>query len=265
MPAYGTFKYGTLKYGSGWTFEFDSYISRFRGFRFNALIASSRAQIFDKAIDTDTTIYLRYLKEGLLISFDPQRDIIQILSFGIDDLQAADKSSWTLYNLDTGGDKLFLNGDDYYDGRDMKWQVGFIPFDVSLLNSNDWDDSVLSGTEAGFVTINDYPRGTYRAYVYATGANGDEDATFIISGAVGTSGIFTWSNISSSGEWSDPIDFTADELGDITYTVARTAGTGDITLGELVIVPLSNSKNFPLNIRNQGLKLVSLKLRGAAK
>lgn len=265
MPLYGTFKYGTLKYGAGWTFEFNSYVSRFRGFRFNALISSSGTQVFDKIVDSNASIYLRYLTQGMLISFDPERDIIQMLSLGIDDLQAADKSSWSLYNLDSGVDKLYLSGDDYSDGRDMKWQIGFIPFDVSLLHSSGWDDSVLSGSEAGAITINDYPAGTYRAWVYGTGGSGDESATFIITGAVATSGTVTWTTISATGEWSGFVDFIAAELDDITYTVTRTGGTGDITLGELVIIPLDNSKNFLLNVHNQSLRTVTQKLRGSAK
>ncbi len=254
MPAYGTFKYGTLKYGSGWTFELNSYVSIYRGYRFNALIASQGTQIFDKAVDANDTVYLRYLIEGVLLAFDPARDIIHLISLGINDLQAADKSSWTLFSLDSGADKLFLSGDDYHDGRDMKWMIGFVPFDVSLLNESDWSgDETLSGTESQNIVINGYPAGSYRAFVYVTGS-GDEEATFTITGAVVTSGDTTISSIPAAGKYGY-VDFIAGVSDNITYTVARVSGTGDVTLGNLIIFPLSNKKNFPLDYHNRALMI----------
>ena len=136
------------------------------------------------------------------------------------------------------------------------WSIGLSAFDTSLLNSNGWDDDVLTAAQAGFITINDYPAGSYRAWVYATGAAGDEDATFVITGAVSAiPATYTWTNIAAAGEWSGSIDFIADKLDDITYTVTRTGGTGAITLGELVIIPIDNSKNFPINARNHALSI----------
>jgi hypothetical protein len=191
--------------------------------------------------------------EGLSIAFGTQNNLLALF-------YNQDNTDWRTYVVTDVASTIFnITAIDFdADTPPHWWGIGLMPFDTSLLNSNGWDDSSLTGVEAGYITINDYPAGSYRAWVYATGASGDEDATFIITGAVGTSGTFTWTNISSSGEWSDPVDFIAEDLDDITYTVTRTGGTGAITLGELVITPITNSKNFPLDERNHALRLLNI-------
>jgi hypothetical protein len=265
MSTYGSFKYGEGKYGAAWQLPFSAVVGSYRGHRFTMFMThDGQTQIHDKSIDSDTTVYLRYLMNGLILKFDPAKDHVLVFSPLFDDLQAGDNSNFFVANLNSSADFLQLRGVDFLDGRELKWDMGMIPFDVSLLNSTSWDDASLTGVEAGYITIANYPAGSYRAFVYATGASGDEDATFIITGALGTSGTTTMTNISSSGEYFY-VDFIAESLDSITFTITRTGGTGAITLGDLIVFPLSNSKNFPLDARNQALRLTKQKLRGAEK
>ncbi|MCK5614143.1 hypothetical protein KAR91_70415 [Candidatus Pacearchaeota archaeon] len=265
MPVYGSFKYGEGKYGAAWQLPFSAVVGSYRGHRFTMFMTEDgQTQIHDKSIDSDTTVYLRYLINGLIMKFDPAKDHILIYSPLIDDLQAGDNSNFFVANLNSSADFLQLRGADFLDGRELKWDMGMIPFDVSLLNSTSWDDSVLTDSQSGFITINDYPAGSYRAFVYATGTVGTEDGTFTITGALGTSGVTTMTNVPTGGEYYY-VDFVADELDDITFTIVNGTEGTSITLGDLIIFPLSNNKNFPLNVRDQALRLTKQKLRGAEK
>ena len=267
MPTYGSFKYGEGKYGADWQLPFSVVVGSYRGHRFTMFMNSiEQTLVHDKSIDANETIYLRYLEDGLILKFDPAKDHILIYSPLIDDLQASDNSNFFLAYQNTAQDFLQLRGADFQDGRELKWNMGMIPFDVSLLNESEWsgDEELTAVAPTETITINDYPAGSYRAFVFLTSANDDEDADFEVTNAKATSGVTACTDISSSGEYFY-VDFVAASLDDITFDVTRTGGTGIITLGNLIIFPLTNSKNFPIDIRDHALRLTKQKLRGAEK
>lgn len=191
--------------------------------------------------------------EGLSVLFGNNRNIVQMVwNQSNNNYSCYDQTdTWSLIQ-----DQEAIDND--VDVPSHWWAIGFMAFDTSLMNSNSWDDNSLTGAEAGNITINDYPAGGYRCWVYGTGAGGDESATFDVTGAIVDTGPVTWTTIVTGGEWSPHVDFVAESLDDITFTVTRTGGTGAITLGELVVVPVSNSKNFPLDYRNQALMVPSI-------
>ena len=258
MPVYGSFKYAEGKYGGGWQLLYGATVGSYRGHKFTLIVnADGQTQVHNKAIDSDTTVYLRYLERGAVIRFDTAVDHLIVFSPLIDDLQAADESNMFMANVDSSADFLQLRGADFYDGKKIKWHMGMVPFDTSLLNSTGWDDDTLTGADAGYITISSYVAGGYRAYVYLSGQSGDEDATFIITGALGTSGTTIITNISSSRQY-EYVDFIAVANDSITFTVTRTGGSGAIDLGDLIVFPMRNSKNFPLDVRDHSLRLVDV-------
>jgi hypothetical protein len=139
------------------------------------------------------------------------------------------------------------------------WMIGLSAFDTSILHSPStaWDDTSLTGADTADVTINNYPGGSYRAFVGLTGSvAADEDATFVTTGAQ-ANGSITITNIPNALTYYF-IDFIAADPDNITFTVTRTGGTGAITMGDLIVIPCANSKNMPLDYRDQMLANISL-------
>lgn len=267
MSTYGSFKYGEGKYGGEWKLPFSATVGSYRGHRFTMFMTEDgQTQIHDKLYDSDTTVYLRYLIDGLILKFDPAMDHLMIFAPLIDDLQAGDNSNFFVANLNSSADFLQLRGADFLDGREIKWNMGFVPFDASLLNSTSWTDSSLTASESGSITINDFPSGSYRAFVRVTSySTGQADGIYSITNALSDSGDVTLTTVPDTGQYYF-IDFIAESLDDVTFTVEADSGNAaTLLLGDLIIFPLSNSKNFPIDVRNQSLQQLRPKLRGAEK
>jgi hypothetical protein len=264
MPTYGTFKYAEGKYGSGWSLTFAAAVNSYWGFRFNMLLASSGTECVDKAVlSSDETIYLRYLMDGAIISFDTNKDMVFAYSPIFDDLQASDTSYLTFRSSTTTGDALSLFGDDYLDGKQIVWNTLFIPFDVSYLHNlgsaanwsnEDGTSTRWSGLGATVYstgtqvtrTITGVDEGTYRAYYLMQGESSGEDGTIDCTGAL-VNGSTNVTNVPSTGNNWYSYDFVADTNDSITLRFQRTGGVAPLHTGEVIIFPLTNGKNFPLD------------------
>jgi len=286
MPVYGTVKYGEALYGA-MNFAVKSYLGRYRGLRFNMLIASQGVEMFDKLIDSDVTIYHRYMIQGLILGFTETHNFIHMMIPYFDDLQVADESFLTWFGDDNGIDSLQLRGVDFLDGRRIRWGLGAIPFDVSTLVvscTSGWTGATgyaegwaalgntayitTSGSGSMYATKTDLKKGTYRAYYLLKGTDGTEDALLFTYNVTETlySENHVYSNISAAGGWHY-VDFQVKNDGDtIRFYVQDNSAEGTaINCGEVIIWPITNSKNFPLDNQNRALQLTTQKLRGAAK
>ena len=284
MPAYGTFKYGEGKYGAGWQFPFTAVVGPYRGHRFTMFMnESGQTQMHDKILDVNESIYLRYLKMGMIMKFDLTMDHIMLYSPLIDDLQDSDNSLFYLAYQNTGEDFLQLRGADFYDGKDIRWDIGLIPFQTSELYklasaanvNNEAGTSSLpwpelgaicyidsNGTDDMHITMIISASGSYRAYfLMACDPSETEDARIYTSGARidGSLDIVDGFTYYDTGHDWFYIDFIADEVDIIEFHVKSTSVDGGaIIWGELVLFPLANSKNFPLDIREQGLRKIDI-------
>jgi len=60
--------------------------------------------------------------------------------------------------------------------------------------------------------------------------------------------------IPDAGTW-DYIEFKADSPEDIVQFRATRASGTDLNVGEVVVLPISNSKNFPLDVVHQVINI----------
>ncbi|MCK5612795.1 hypothetical protein KAR91_63570 [Candidatus Pacearchaeota archaeon] len=275
MPAYGTFKYAEGKYGSGWQLPFSEVVGSYRGHRFTMLMTEDgQTQMHDKLVEANTTIYMRYLERGLITRFDPATDHIFIFSPLIDDLQSSDNSNIFLANKNSAEDFFQLRGDDYYDGKNIRWSMGMIPFDTSLLyklgsaanwtNENGseevWSDlgnTVYSTGTWVYVTISSIPAGSYRVFYLLAGSTGSETGAIECTGAVLNGSQDVIASVPTGGAWYY-YDMIAAANDSITFRFRRIAAGVNVNCGELVLWPISNSKNFPLDVRDQSLMLTKI-------
>ena len=275
MPTYGSFKYGEGKYGGGWQLPFSEVIGSYRGHRFTLLMtADGQTQMHDKMVDANTTIYMRYLEQGFIIRFDTAVDHMFIFSPLLDDLQASDQSNIYLASKNTSEDFFQLRGVDYYDGKNIQWNMGMIPFDTSLLyrlgSAANWTDedgtnevwadlgyTVYSQSGWVYVTISSTPAGSYRVFYLLAGGVGSETGDIDCTGALVNGSQTNIASIPTGGAWYY-YDMIADANDSITFRFQRTAFGTNVNCGELVLWPISNSKNFPLDVRDQSLMLTKI-------
>lgn len=290
MPLYGTFKYGEGKYAGGWQIAYD-YVSRFRGFRFLIPLSDTAPFIFDKAIDSAANVYARYLIDTAFIQFDPGVDIIEITTPLIDDLQAANKTHFTKIGQDVSADIWFLDGEDFYNGRKLEWNIGLIPFDMSglLMDTDNYTSKgagVSIDADAGCPTGNRFTidvqnedvefsmgdsaqPGAYRVFMYATESAADADVTFGIWNETDTA--WEGSKASSLGavyawDYVDVIipqaDFDAGD--DFRLRAIKTDVAGqNVHLAQLATVPISlGDFQGPLNVSHASLNPITIRQQG---
>jgi len=203
--------------------------------------------------------------EGLSVAFSKQQNILWLVFF--DDSDGDWHSQWggtTGYPITVVANSVAINFNS--DSPPHYWAVGMIPFDTSILHvlgsADNWIDeydtatvwanlgaTVRSTIDWCYTTISGFPAGAYRAFFLlnaSTATNGEIDCT----GALATT-TYSGSVSTSTSTWYS-IDFIADENDTITFRF-KEVGTTYINCGELVIIPISNSKNFPLDVRDQML------------
>lgn len=213
-------------------------------------------------------------EEGLSISFSTRQNIL---------LLATSQSNRTwLATYDYGDDTINnpFRWDTHLDTSAEEppfyMAVGMMPFDVSELvqsgEASNWTGEDATNTEwanlGATVRITtdgsgsmyceaDLKNGAYRAFYLLMSDAGTADALlFTREGGTGNySADFYHSNISASGEWCS-VDFIVDYEGTTTRLYVQDDGTDGswINCGEIVIVPISNGKNYPLDYKNQALR-----------
>jgi len=206
---------------------------------------------------------------------------VMIFSPLIDDLQASDNSNFFLAYQNTSQDFLQLRGADFQDGRELKWDMGMIPFDVSLLYNDgrviaawvgedgvfeEWselgDTVIILNGEMTFTRV--LPKGSYRCFILWAGDSGTTNGKFEANTTV-LLGTITNATIPDAGTY-DYIDIiVTDPSATITFSVWELGNVNYLNCGGVMIWPIGNSKNFPRDVRDQSLRVTRQKLRGAKK
>ncbi len=210
--------------------------------------------------------------EGINLAFSTQTNLIYMY-------WDQDNSNWHVWNQVAGEPIAMmrnLNAINFDADTPPHWfACGLLPFDTDLLQVVGTDDSIWTGedgigADAGSFTdtfgncvfINNgtmtadavtYSGGSYRAFVLWSSATGAGSGTFTCTGASSVIPV-TNATIANNGEW-DIIDFIADSPTDnITFSVTEN-NIENIYVGEIIIIPISNSKSFPLDVRNHALSI----------
>jgi len=283
MPYYGTFKYAESEYGQSWSLNFLGEVGPYRGHRFTIFMnQDGQTKIHDKSIEANAVVYLRYLIEGLILKFDPSKKHIMIFSPLIDDLQAGDNSAFFTAYQNTAEDYLQLLGIDFLDGLGLKWDMGMIPFDTSkmVLDSDSYTGttgtvnieadancasgsriSLESSTAKVYRNITEVA-GSYRLFVRCR--EDVADATLrmgLHSGAAWICGDAPVKAVTNAYAWyfSDHIITQADiDASTIRIAIEKNNAVNELWIDTAVLVPISNSKNFPLDVRNQALANIEI-------
>jgi hypothetical protein len=158
--------------------------------------------------------------------------------------------------------------------------IGLMPFDTSVLHITGDDDTLWTneigtqaepawanlgnvvyvdagGASATMTSPTTLVGGSYRAFVLWAGDGGVTDGTFTCTGAI-SNGTITNNAIADAGTW-DFIDIIAGTDTDvITFSITENASGNALNCGGIVIWPISNAKNFPLDVRDQMLANISI-------
>jgi len=215
--------------------------------------------------------------EGLSVAFSKQQNILWLVFF--DDSNGDWHSQWgsnTGYPITVVANSVAINFDA--DSPPHYWAIGMIPFNTSGLHeditTDDWGQApaVKAGASTGnavevdSVNTSQYwdgtvelPEGSYRCFLRLISDTGDEDTLIRIYELDGITviGSATHNNLSTSWNWY-AVDFILDHDDEVRVRNDFQGGTASYWVDEYVIIPISNSKNFPLDVRDQMLANITI-------
>lgn len=278
MPLYGTFLYGEGKYTTGWALQLGR-VGDYRGYRFMTILNSQDPRIIDKKVDGTTSLYFRYLEENAILGFDLSKDMIFVMAPTCDDLQASDKSRFSVITADIAADTLEMRSEDFILGKELHWNIGMIPFNVDVLQHLVTSGNGYGGDgEAAFETLGttrytstnmtsnifNFPAGTYRVFArwkMQTGSGSISAKIESLNATYNDSSSNT--SLGIDAEWSDPFDIVVKAADNVQFKFTRVGGIKPLHGGEVVIFPLANSRTMPLDIIRESMNMPEIVLTSA--
>jgi len=250
-------------------------------------------RMVDCVVDTGTIAGSE--TEGLSLAFSTQQNCLLML---LDQ----DNTDWRIYSAALSRFNDMFNAqaiDVDADNPPHWWGIGLMAFDTewlqwqqnSVSSGDDWiivggvgiaDGSASGGYAVQLDAAGEYcqkyfagtnygtfAKGAYRVMIRArtTGASTNQIRFQVYNEDDSRSLLDAYEDLTTSYAWYI-YDFilSNDDMGDDVRVLCTRQATGnECRIDEAIIWPIGNKKNFPLDARNQALRIVSQKLRGAAK